>query len=266
MAQKGFEYEENVATSLKKKKWVRPNYTPAGASSDRPDLDIFINGKEYGCELKKDLASAGSLVIHHLGNKKYDYGATDGEKEKEFLKGLGVNAGVMHAIQTKWKVEPFIQLERDNKWVERVKKSKLKLRERYNHDLRSCPDIYFPLPSRTISQYYNLKSTYYLNVATHGFYLLGNTDPAGLSREKFGVESVPLWDDCHTAVLRIRIQSKGVTNAAANEQAKGFPFAGGQGYQITMEIQFKSVKRSIYNIGPIIGKSPQIDEAKIKLP
>ena len=266
MAQQGFQYEENVAASLKKKNWVKQNYTPAGASSDRPDLDIFINGVEYGCELKKDLASAGSLVIHHLGDMKYDYGETEGEKEKEFLKGLGENAGVMNAIKTKWRIEPFIQKVRDSKWVERVKAANLPLRERYRHDLKACPDIYFPLPRHTISQYYNLKSTYYLNVATHGFYLLGKTDPASLSMNKFGVESVPLWDDCHTAVLRIRIQSKGITKAEGIEKIKGFPFTGGQGYQITMEIQFKSVKRSIYNIGPIIGKSASIDEARIKLP
>jgi hypothetical protein len=266
MAQQGFLYEENVAKSLARKKWVKDGYNPAGASSDRPDLDIFINGKEYGCELKKDLASAGSLVIHHLGGMKYAYGETENEKEKEFLKGLGEKAGVMAAIKTKWRVEPFIQKERDNKWIARVKKTKLKLRERYQHDLRFCPDIYFSLPRHTISQYYNLKDTYYLNVATHGFYLLGKTDPAGLSRNKFGVESVPLWDDNHTAVLRIRIQSKGITEAEASEKAKGFPFAGGQGYQITMEIQFKSVGRSVYNIGPIIGKSASIDEARIKLP
>ena len=266
MAQKGFEYEENVAASLKKKKLVKPTYSPAGASSDRPDLDLYINGREYGCELKKDLASAGSLVIHHLGNKKYDYGDTDGEKEKEFLKGLGVNAGVMEAIKTKWRVEPFIQKERDSKWISRARKSGLDLRKRYEHDLRVCPDIYFPLPRDTISRYYNLKDTYQLNVATHGFYLVGIKDPARLNLQKFGVEAIPLWDDNHTAVLRIRIQSKGVTNAASAEKTKGFPFAGGQGYQITMEIQFKSVRRSIYNIGPIIGKSASIDEAKIKLP
>ena len=266
MAQEGFLYEENVAKALQKKNWVKPSYVPAGASSDRPDLDLYIKNIEYGCELKKDLASAGSLVIHHLGKKKYDYGETEGNKEKVFLKGLGENARVLDAIKRSWKIEPFIQKDRDAKWEDRARSSGLDLRKRYEHDLKACPDIYFPLPPDTISKYYNIKKTYYLNVATHGFYLLGNNDPAKLNNTKSGVERIPLWDNNHTAVLRIRIQSKGVTKAASAEKSKGFPFAGGQGYQITMEIQFKSVKKSPYNIGPIVGKTANIDEAKIILP
>jgi hypothetical protein len=59
---------------------------------------------------------------------------------------------------------------------------------------------------------------------------------------------------------------KGVTKAAALEKQKGWPSAGAQGYQITMEIQFKSVKKSPYNIGPIVGKTANIDTRKIMLP
>ena len=70
----------------------------------------------------------------------------------------------------------------------------------------------------------------------------------------------------HTAELRIRVQSKGVTSATNNEKSRGWPFTGGQGYQITMEIQFKGVTKSPYNIGPIVGKSPNINEIAIKLP
>ena len=264
MAQEGFLYEENVAKALIKKNWVRKDFEPARASSTRPDLDLLINGKEYGCELKKDLASAGSLVIHYLGNFKYDFGDTEDSKEKEFMKDLGKDAKVLNAIKTKWKKEPFIQKNRDEKWIARVRKTGLSLRERYEYDLDNLKDIYFPLPSSTISSYYNLKHTYYLNVATHGFYLLGGTDPGSLN--KYAKPIVPLWDDNHTAVLRIRIQSKGVSKAAAEEKRKGWPFTGGQGYQITMEIQFKNVSKSPYNIGPIIGKTAKINEKLIILP
>lgn len=264
MAQEGFLYEENAAKALIKKNWVKKDYKPAGASSDRPDLDLLVGGKEYGCELKKDLASAGSLVIHHLGGKKYAFGDTEGSKEKEFLKGLGLDANVLQAIKNKWTKEPFIQNNRDAKWVARVRKTGLNLKERYDYDLKNCRDIYFPLPASTISSYYNLKDTYYINVATHGFYLLGKKDPAGLN--KHADPKIPLWDNNHTAVLRIRIQSKGVTKATEEEKRKGWPFAGAQGYQITMEIQFKSVTKSPYNIGPIMGKSATIDEKNIVLP
>jgi hypothetical protein len=264
MAQQGFLYEENVAKALQKKNWVKKNYVPAGASSDRPDLDLYIGGVEYGCELKKDLASAGSLVINHLGKKKYAFNDVSGEKGKEFLLGLAKKAGVLDKISSKWRKEPFIQTNRDAKWIAKVRQSGLDLRERYQYDLKSCPDLFFPLPANTISKYYNLKDTHYLNVATHGFYLLGKKDPAGLNEDID--EPIPLWDNMHTSVLRVRIQSKGVTKAAALEKQKGWPSAGAQGYQITMEIQFKSVKKSPYNIGPIVGKTANIDTRKIMLP
>ena len=263
MAQKGFLYEENVAKALMKKNWVRRDYKPAGASSDRPDLDIFINGKDHGCELKKNLASAGSLVIQHLGGKKYVFGETDGKEEKEFLKKIGEKSGVLKQISSRWRVEPFIQMERDEKWIARVRQSGLSLRERYKFDLNNCKDILFTLPSSAISDYYNIKKTYYLNVGTHGFYLLGK-DPADLN--KYAKPKIPQWKDMHTAILRVRIQSKGVTKAAALENSRGWPSPGPQGYQITMEMQFKNVRTSPYNIGPVSGKSATIAESKIVLP
>lgn len=262
MAQEGFLYEANCAKALQKLNWVKAGYTPAGASSDRPDLDLFIKKQEYGCELKKDLASAGSLVVHHLGKKKYAMGDTGGHKEKEFLAGIAKRAGVLNAITKKWKIEPFIQKDRGSKWEARVRQSGMSLRERYDYDLKNCRDIFFPLPKNTMSKYYNIKDTHYLNVATHGFFLLGRKDPAGLAKHS----DVPLWDLNHTAVLRVRIQSKGVTKAERSEKTKGWPSGGAQGYQITMEIQFKQVKKSEYNIGPIVGKSAKIDTKRIVLP
>lgn len=263
MAQQGFEYEENAMNALKKFGWVKPSAVTAGASHDKADLYLYHNNIEYGCELKKDLASAGSLVIHHIGSGKYEYGDTEGSVEKEFLKGLGEDNRVISAISQKWRDSPFLQDKRDEKWVLRVKSTGKHLRDRYNHDVK-LGDIYFPLSSTSISKYYNLKKTYYINVATHGFYLLGNSDPADFN--KLVNPKIPLWDLSHSAVLRIRFQSKGVTKAEMAEKTKGFPFTGGQGYQITMEIQFKSVKKSFYNIAPIVGKSPVIDVAKIVLP
>jgi hypothetical protein len=265
MAQEGFLYEENCAKALQELHWVKPNYKPAGASSDRPDLDLWIDGIEYGCELKKDLASSGSLVVHFLGSGRgYAFGDTGGHKEKEFMKGLGEKARVLNAIKSKWKKDPWIQKVRDDRWVARARASGLDVRGRYNEDLANMKDIFFNLPQDTISKYYNLKKTYYLNVATHGFFLLGRQDPAGLDRH--ASPKIQLWDHNHRAILRVRIQSKGITKAAQSEKSKGWPSKGAQGYQITMEIQFKTVKRTNYNIGPTVGKSANIDKRKIILP
>lgn len=265
MAQEGFLYEENVAKSLKKKGLVAKDYKPAGASSDRPDLDLYINGEEYGCELKKDLASAGSLVLKYNNrNGSFDYGATGEQKEKEFMKGLGVSNRVMQSIKLNWKKPLWIAEDRDARWVQRWEKAgKPNVEERYREDLKNCPDFYFTLPSNTIEKYYNLKETYYLNVGTHGFFLLGAKDPAKMNA---GVSpKIPRWSRSHQAVLRIRIQSKGITKALQQEKNTKKP-TGAQGYQITMEIQFKSVVKSPYNIGPVTKGSANIIESLLSLP
>ena len=265
MAQEGFLYEANVAKSLKKKGLVEKNYKPAGASSDRPDLDLYINGKEYGCELKKDLASAGSLVLKYNNkNGSFSFGDTNGQKEKEFMVGLGEGNRVLQAIKNKWRKPLWIAEDRDARWLARwEKEGKPSVEQRYREDLKNCPDIYFPLPSTTIEKYYNIKKTYYLNVGTHGFFLLGTKDPAKMNE---GISpKIPKWSNSHSAVLRIRIQSKGVTKAAQQEKNSKKP-TGAQGYQITMEISFKSVVKSVYNIGPVAKGSASIIETQIALP
>jgi hypothetical protein len=265
MAQEGFLYEANVAKCLQDYGLVKKNYVPAGASSDRPDLDLFIKGVEYGCELKKDLASAGSLVIkYNNASASFSFGETGGAKEKEFMKGLGVTNKVLDAIKSKWKKKLWIAEDRDEKWIKRWEDAgQPNVKERYNQDLKNCPDIFFDLPSDTIEKYYNLKDTYYLNVGTHGFFLLGQKDPAKMNIKT--TPKIPRWSNAHRAVLRIRIQSKGVTKALAQEKSLKRP-TGGQGYQITMEIQFKSVAKSPYNIGPVSKGSASIIKGLVKLP
>ena len=257
-AQQGFVYEQNVAKALKKKGWVRPNYQPAGASSDRPDLDLFIKGKEYGCELKMGLASAGSLVLYFNGpGKGYSYGETEGSEEKIFLKSIGEGVDALNLIKKKWKTDPWIQSPRDEEWVKRAIKSKLNVEQRYNQDLETHPDIIVPVGSHLISEYYKHKGCDYLNVGTHGFYTFGSTDPAEFNN--CNNPPVPNWDDSHVAQLRIRIQYKGgMSTALAREKTQGITAKGAQGYQITMELQFKTVTRSNYNLGLIRPSDPKI--------
>ena len=272
-AQEGYKYEENVAKILQKldPAWVEPFYIPAGAGSDRPDLELLINNKVYGCELKMKAASAGSLVIYNKGpGKGFAYGDTEGHKEKEFLKSLGMKVKLLATIKREWKAPLFIQYPRDQAWLDRAIASGLSLRKRYEQDLATHTDIRYPLPDNTISNYYNLKDTYYLNVGTHGFYLLGSKDPAGLNAIANDLRGhpIPKWQNSHSADLRIRIQSKGVTEADTNEKNKGLTARSGQGYQITMEIVFKSVTKSPhYNIGPNKpGGKSLINESLLKMP
>ena len=97
------------------------------------------------------------------------------------------------------------------------------LRERYNSDLKTCSDVKVPnLNSSSMSSYYNLKDTYYINIGTHGFFLLGSNDPlqlnANLTKNKKPL--VPTFESVATITARIRCQSKGVTKADAAEKSK----------------------------------------------
>jgi hypothetical protein len=136
---------------------------------------------------------------------------------------------------------------------------KIPLKQRYDYDLKTSPDIKMVLPADAMTKYYNIKDTYYINIGTHGFYLLGNKDPLGLndSMKKTGGKPIPRFEDVCKITARVRCQSKGVTKADAEEKSKGR--IGGQGYQFTFTIEFSLPKNtSPYNIAPVDGKSVTI--------
>jgi hypothetical protein len=262
-AQQGFIYEENATKYLKRFK-LSDGIT-AGASHTRPDLMLTVRGKEAGCELKISPTAGGSLVIKAYANKKphWQFGDVDhDETEKIFLMDLAKQAGVLDEINRKWNIPVFNIADRTKDWERQM--LKIPLRERYATDLKMCPDIKMILPSNAMSKYYNLKKTYYINVGTHGFYLLGNQDPLGLNArmKASGKPLIPKFEDVCRITARVRCQSKGVTKADAAEKSKRV--IGAQGYQFTFTIEFALPKNTTpYNIAPISGTSVSILEGKV---
>lgn len=252
-AQQGFIYEENATKFLKKFK-LSDGIT-AGASHTRPDLMLTVRGKEEGCELKISPTAGGSLVIKAYAYKTphWQFGEIDhDETEKHFLKDLAIDSGVLTEINRKWETPIYNIADRTKDWEKQM--LKIPLRERYSSDLKTCPDIKMVLPSNAMTKYYNLKKTYYINVGTHGFYLLGNSDPLGINdrMKAAGKPLVPKFEDVCRITARVRCQSKGVTKAAAAEKSKGA--IGAQGYQFTFTIEFAVPKNTTpYNIAPISG-------------
>lgn len=264
MSQKGFIYEDKTWAFLLKTNRTTRSDRPAGASSDKPDLIIKIGDKttklgngKHGVELKTDLASAGSLVFHYnRKNNKFEWGDTGGNKEKVFLKELGDSKRIMPTINRTWHPnEPYNQANRDQQWLDWY--GNVPLFERYQSDLENFRDIIKPVPPDTIEKYYNLKDTNYLNIGSHGFYLLGASDPAGLNdriahmnkRRKKQMPPIPRWNVSNRTQLRCRVQIKGSRSAMKAKGTKD-PM-GGQGYQFTFELQFQGVTSSPYNIAPI---------------
>jgi hypothetical protein len=261
MAQQGFVYEENSTKFLKR--FGLSDGITAGASHTRPDLMLTVRGKEAGCELKISPTAGGSLVIKAYANSTphWRFGEIDhDETEKIFLADLAKQSGVLNEINRRWTTPIYNISDRTKLWEQQM--LKIPLRERYEADLKTCPDIKMVLSPDAMTRYYNIKDTFYINVGTHGFYLLGNKDPLGLNErmKKAGMPLVPRFEDVCKITARVRCQSKGITKADAEEKSRGR--IGGQGYQFTFTIEFALPKNTTpYNIAPINGNSVNIMES-----
>lgn len=243
-AQQGFQYEINAANILKPMGLVPKTFRPAGAGSDQPDLMLEHKKVKAGCELKITAASAGSLVLKYdIKDKRspWKFGEiSEDDAEKIFIKNLADEIDLFSIIQKEWKEIPF-KRDKDDLW--KATAGKLSKKEQYERDRDTFQDIRGEIPAARIEQYYNKKDTYYVNVGTHGFYLMGKKNPLKL-------KDVPTFASAAKATYRARVQYKGSDN-----------------YQFTFEMQFSipSSKKSPYNIAPVDGKSVNIIKDKLNL-
>ena len=241
-AQQGFQYEINASDLLKKYGFVPSNFKPAGAGHDQPDLMLLYKGKEAGCELKISAATAGSLVLkYNTNNKSNPWGFSDiseQDEEKVFIKNLANEIGLFDLIKKNWKEVPY-KRDKDALWMATA--GKLSKKQVYERDRDTFKDIRGEIPASKIEDYYNKKNTYYVNVGTHGFYLMGSRNPLKL-------KDVPRFGSSAKATYRARVQYKGSDN-----------------YQFTFEMQFSIKSKSTYNIAPVDGKSVKIQESKLNL-
>ena len=236
-AQQGFQYEINAANVLKPLGLVPKSFVPAGAGHDQPDLMLEHKKVKAGCELKITAASAGSLVLKYdTGDKRNPWKFGDigeDDAEKTFIKDLAEEVGLFDIIKKEWKEMPF-KREKDDLW--KATAGKLTKKQQYERDRDTFPDIRGEIPASKIEQYYNRKNTYYVNVGTHGFFLMGKKNPLKL-------KGVPLFGQSAKATYRARVQYKGSDN-----------------YQFTFEMQFSipASKKSPFNIAPVDGKTVAI--------
>jgi hypothetical protein len=241
-AQQGFQYEKNAADVLKPMGFVPMSFTPAGAGSDQPDLMLQYKRKKAGCELKITDASAGSLVLkYNSKNKKSPWGFGDikaDDDEKIFIKDLAKEINLFRIINKEWSEIPY-KRDKDSLWEATA--GKLTARDRYERDKKMFQDIKGEIPATKIEEYYNKKDTWYVNVGTHGFYMLGPNNPLNL-------KNVPTFGSSAKASYRARVQYKGSDN-----------------YQFTFEMQFSMKSKSPFNIAPVDGKSVKILENKMNL-
>lgn len=241
-AQQGFQYEINAAKVLKPMGLVPEDFVPAGAGHNQPDLKLVHNEIETGCELKITAASAGSLVLKYNAKNKskpWSFGIVkDADTEKQFIMDLAEEVKLFDIIKKQWKDVPF-KRDKDPLWEATA--GKLTPKKRYERDRDTFKDIRGEISATKIEQYYNRKDTYYVNVGTHGFYMLGRSNPLML-------KGVPMFGNSAKATYRARVQYKGNDN-----------------YQFTFEMQFSMKAKSPYNIAPVNGKSVDIIKKEINL-
>lgn len=247
--QQGFLYEQNAWKALKPFDIVgRP---PAGASHDRPDLELKVGRIVTGVELKNQPTTAGSLVMQYFDGE-WHFGPTGNDVEKEFMKAVGMKAGILDRMNKEWK-KPVLQYKNGAKFYVGADSP----RQAYDIDIAKfggsgAGDIYETVPNKLISGYYNTKKTYYLNVGTHGLFLFNSKDPLELNArlKKAKLPPVPDFSTPRSAETKIRVRCQ---------------YKGAGSYQFSFTLQFGKVMKSPYNIAPIkLGSSSMIDVAKLK--
>ncbi len=243
VAQQGFIYEQNAYDYLKPLGFVPSNLIPAGAGHDQPDLMLLYNNKEVGCELKITDASAGSLVLKYDMKKGWGFGDIKAEeKEKLFIKDLADYVKLFKTINKTWYDIPYKIDKKDQTigWKNSI--GKISGRDRYKRDHATFKEIKGKIPSTKIEDYYMKKKTYYVNVGTHGFFLMGGVNP-------YNIGGIPRFSSAADAKYRARVQSK-----------------GGGNYQFTFEMAFSVRMHSPFNIAPCSRTDVRILENVVKLP
>lgn len=241
-------YEANASKSGKPHGLTDGKYD--GSKNQGPDVVLYkkISKKimSAGCELKIMPTAAGSLVMQYK-NGAWNYGPTDGDEDKEFLKKLGEKNDVLDRMNKgEWKgVVPNLQYDKmGNKFYvgKHTPLSAYKAdQKQFGKSFGGVGDIYISIDASQIANYYITKGDFYMSVGTHGFYILKDT---------FGLNSIltpkiPKFADSITAKIRIRYQDKTSSESKLKGQAN---------YQFALTMQFSNVTASPYHLFPVMSK------------
>lgn len=235
--QEGIEYERRTYNALKR--FGITSGSLVKAHKDGLDLKIKRGNKTAGLELKLKPTSAGSIVMQYYDGG-WHFGDTEGSEEKAFLQSIGEEARIIQLMNRKWKA-PVLQYKDGKKIFVGAKKEKA-----YEADMRKFStglgvgDLYKEVPSGIISDYYNAKNSFYLNIGNRGFYLLNNKDPLDMNYD-LGKQKMILAPDFSQVsgrtVLRVRCQPKIKR-----------PFMV---YQFSFTVEMTALDASPYNLSPI---------------
>lgn len=176
---KGILYEAAVNKALKASKLQSLSFRPAGSDSNAPDAMLTIGVKDYKVEIKLDMAvdfGQGSLN-YDTSKKKWTLGGADtesAEQMREFLEAVGVP----RIVNRVW--GPKGAPRKGTVPLTKFKQSDV------DWDYKQFTDTFVDIPSDAVTNYYNVKKTYYIQIGggKHGFYYMGR-DLANIGCSKF---------------------------------------------------------------------------------
>lgn len=243
-ARKGFVYEQNVVNYLKKHKYVPAGFQPA-ASENRPDIAIQNTRGSGGCELKISTSVAGGSVnfIHDRGKWKFD--SKHKLPEQKFLINIAKKAGFMELVNEEWSTPP-VKRTPVTKELESLM-GRMTREQIYRADLETCRSFTFKVDPRVLERYYNAKNAQYINIGTHGLYLLGTSDPLGMNKSLSArkMKKVPRFSDVASMTMVAQVKNKGA----------------GKWHQFMIEARFHIPlsAKSPYNLGATNGRDARIE-------
>lgn len=262
---RGFDYEVNAYRALKEYD-ISFGASPAGAASDRPDLEIKKDkrkAKTTGVELKLSPTAAGSLVLKYYNGKwSFDDPGKDPEKLLmiDMAKKVRLFRGYLNSQSSAWgRNTPLLQNDPANprtKLVNGKKFSSYTISQKgefYKTDISNYggqKEVIINVPAAKICDYYKAKKCSYMQVASHGFYILNGKDDFGLNRilQSKGMPKIPDFKNSVKARIRCRCQIKSVSK---------------KDYQFVMTLDFQSAVKSPYNLAPIMSaKNVKIKKSK----
>lgn len=207
-AARGHDYEKNAVKHLKQFKLVPPGFTPAGAEN-RPDIYLKTKAGTAGCELKVSTKVGGGSVnfIHDKGKWKFE--TSTKLPEQQFMIKIAKKAGFFEMLNERW-VDIPMKRTPITKEVAAMQGSMTK-EQMYRIDLKNFKSFSFPVDPRVLEKYYVEKDAAYINIGTHGFYLLGPSDPLGLNKNLSSnrMKKIPRFADVANMTMMVQVKNKG---------------------------------------------------------
>ena len=160
-------------------------------------------------------------------DKKWYFGNS---KHHECSSGTGLESGIEYDQKALGEQGKFYEMDIDN--------------------YGGPSEVIINVPASKICDYYKAKKCSYMQVASHGFYILNGKDDFGLNRtlQSKGMPKIPDFKNSVKARIRCRCQIKSVSK---------------KDYQFVMTLDFQSAVKSPYNLAPIMSaKNVKIKKSK----